>query len=85
MTEVNQQDMQGGKIIDKPNTDDRLSLISPQDPDHDIGHSAYKIREIFAVFKNRYNFLTHYNFQPNESVLKYILNPCSQIFSLMKN
>lgn len=40
----------GGSIVNKPNQDDRFSLISPQDPDHDVGHSSYKAKEIFKIF-----------------------------------
>lgn len=40
----------GGAIVSKPTQDDRFSLISPQDPDHDVGHSSYKIKEIFKIF-----------------------------------
>lgn len=65
----------GGGIVNKPTPDDKFSLISPQDPDHDVGSSSYKIREIFKIFQNRYNFMANYNFKPGESVLKFLINP----------
>lgn len=40
----------GGGIENKPFPDDKFSLISPQDPDHDIGSSSFKIKEIFKIF-----------------------------------
>ena len=64
----------GGSIIDKYTRDQTLSVISPQDPSHDIGGPVYKIKEIFGVFKNRFHFLTNYNFKEYESALKFLLN-----------
>ncbi|CAD8121914.1 unnamed protein product [Paramecium sonneborni] len=75
---------QGGSIQNKSTQDDRFSLISPQDSDHDVGHSSYKIKEIFKIFQNRHNFLTNYNFKPGESVLRYLVNPIDQKFSFLK-
>ncbi|CAK56404.1 unnamed protein product (macronuclear) [Paramecium tetraurelia] len=74
----------GGSIVNKPTPDDKFSLISPQDPDHDIGSSSFKIKEIFKIFSNRYNFMSHYNFKPEESVLKYLINPSDQKFTFIK-
>ncbi|CAD8138351.1 unnamed protein product [Paramecium octaurelia] len=74
----------GGSIINKPTPDDKFSLISPQDPDHDIGSSSFKIKEIFKIFSNRYNFMSHYNFKPEESILKYLINPSDQKFTFIK-
>ena len=81
----NQIYYKGGKIIDKNCSDERFSLISPQDQSHDLGNSAYKIKEIFSIFKNRYNFLTHYNFSLNESVLKFLVNPSGQVFKFKRD
>ncbi|CAD8210064.1 unnamed protein product [Paramecium octaurelia] len=75
---------QGGRIENKSTQDERFSLFSPQDPDHDVGHSSYKIKEIFKIFQNRHNFLTNYNFKPGESVLRYLINPTDQKFSFLK-
>ena len=64
----------GGSIVKKEyNT--CFSLISPQDPNHDIGNAAFRIKEIFQAFKNRFNFLTCYNYKDGESILKYFINP----------
>lgn len=67
--------MDGGRIIDKRIKDNSFCLISPQDDDHDIGSSAYRIRDVFNMFKNRYQIISNLNFQPGESVLKVLVNP----------
>lgn len=74
----------GGDIIDKNCSDSGFSLISPQDIEHDIGKSAYRIKDIFNVFKNRYLFLTNYNFQVGESIVKYLVNPSNGVFLFLK-
>jgi len=63
---------EGGAVVDKYVKDPSLSVISPQDATHDIGGSAFKAKEIFGIFKNRYHFLTNYNFGEKESILKYL-------------
>ena len=40
--------------------------------------------DIFNLFKNRFYFMTHYNFEPNESILRYLVNPSNQIFTFLK-
>ena len=73
----------GGAIIPKSgHRDYSFSLISPQDNSHDIGNAAFKIRDIFGMFKNRFHFLTNYNFKPRESVLKYLVNPSKRPFHI---
>lgn len=56
--------------------------MSPQDNSHDIGNAAFKIRDIFAILKNRYNFMTNYNYKPRESILKYLVNPSKRPFNI---
>jgi len=51
-----------------------FSVISPQESTHDIGGAAFRAKEIFGIFKNRYHFLTNYNFKGGESVLKYLIS-----------
>jgi non-canonical poly(A) RNA polymerase PAPD5/7 len=58
--------------------------MSPQDESHDIGSSAYHIRDVFAVYRNRYRLLTNYNFKKGESILKYLVNPNEQVFCFTK-
>mgnify|MGYP000941525270 CR=1 FL=1 len=65
----------GGAIIDKADRDNSLSVISPQDPTHDIGGPSFRVRDIFNVFKNRYHFLTNYNFKEGESFMQYLVDP----------
>lgn len=76
----------GGSIVEKntQNTEYGFSLISPQDSTHDIGNASFRIKDIFNVFKNRFNFLTNYNFEEGESVLKYMINPSKKVFSYLK-
>ena len=64
---------EGGAIVDKYVKEPALSVISPQDATHDIGGASFKIKEIFGIFKNRYHFLTNYNFGERESILKYLI------------
>lgn len=40
-----------------------FSLFSPQDDSHDIGKSAYKIRDSFNAFKNRFRAISGKNFK----------------------
>jgi len=63
---------EGGAIVDKYEKDTSFSVISPQDASHDIGGSSFKAKEIFGIWKNRYHFLTNYNFGERESILKYL-------------
>eukprot|EP01017_Pseudomicrothorax_dubius_P026989 TRINITY_DN3062_c0_g1_i1.p1 TRINITY_DN3062_c0_g1~~TRINITY_DN3062_c0_g1_i1.p1 ORF type:complete len:429 (-),score=125.89 TRINITY_DN3062_c0_g1_i1:138-1424(-) len=72
----------GGDVVDKPRgtRDSSFSLISPQDTHHDIGSSSFRIKDVFSLFKNRFNFIVNYNFRPGESILKYIVNPSLQSF-----
>jgi hypothetical protein len=44
--------------------------MSPQDPEHDIGKSAFKIKEVFNVFRNRLRMILGKNFKKGESILK---------------
>lgn len=69
-----------GKIVEKNTKDSGFSLMSPQCDTHDIGSAAFRIKEIFNTFKNRYYFCTNYNFKPGESILKYLINPSKYDF-----
>lgn len=73
---------ENGKIVPKNSRDSAFSLISPQYDHHDIGNAAFRIREVFSCFKNRFNFMTNYNYQPGESILKYLINPSKKDFSI---
>ncbi len=52
-----------------------MSFYSPQDDSHDIGKSAFKIRDVFNVFKNRFRVISNKNFKQGDSVLKELINP----------
>jgi len=65
----------GGRIVCKQEKSTDFSLINPTNREHDLGKSAFKIQIVFKVFKFFYYFLMHYNFQPHESILKYLINP----------
>ncbi|KAL4464118.1 hypothetical protein ABPG74_006055 [Tetrahymena malaccensis] len=76
---------EGGAIVEKDIRDKRFSLLSPQDPTHDIGNSSFKIKEqVFPLFKNRFQFFTNYNFKQGESTLKYLVNPSNSTFTFQK-
>jgi non-canonical poly(A) RNA polymerase PAPD5/7 len=57
-----------------------FSIVSPQDPSHDVGKAAFKIKDVFRVFKNRVQFINGKNFQPKESLLKILINPSDEKF-----
>jgi non-canonical poly(A) RNA polymerase PAPD5/7 len=71
-----------GKIVEKGNRDAAFSLISPQYDSHDIGNAAFRIKEVFSCFKNRFNFMTNFNYQQGESILKYLINPSRKDFGI---
>lgn len=71
-----------GRIVQKGSRDASFSLISPQYEHHDIGNAAFRIKEVFMCFRNRYNFMTNCNYQPGESILKYLINPSKKDFSI---
>ena len=35
--------------------------------------------------KNRYNFMTNYNYAEGESILQYLINPSKDIFTFIKS
>lgn len=75
--------MRTGQIVNRP-PDNLFSLMSPQDDNHDIGAQAFKIKDVFNVYRNRYKLITNYNFKRGESILKYLVNPNNQIFTFIK-
>jgi len=62
-----------------------LSFISPQDDQHDIGKSAFRIKDVFGVFKNRFRMILGKNFKRGESVLKELVNPNESEFLYIKD
>lgn len=70
---------------DRRQDDHYFSFMSPQDPEHDIGKSAFKIRDVFSVFRNRYRMLLAKNFKKGESILKELVNPSQVEFIYFKN
>jgi non-canonical poly(A) RNA polymerase PAPD5/7 len=70
----------GGQIWDKYKPNYSFTLISPQNPDHDIGSQAFKFKEVFSVFKNRFNFMTNIEFPQEKSILKHLINPSGKDF-----
>lgn len=57
-----------------------FSLISPQDPEQNLGGACFKFYEIFKVFKNRYNFMTNVPNEKGQSILKHLINPSERVF-----
>ena len=74
-----------GRIVEKNSRDGAFSLLSPQFDSHDIGNAAFRIKEVFNCFKNRFYFLTNYNFAQGESILKYLINPSKKDFTIYLN
>lgn len=60
--------------------DSGLSVFYPRLSNLDYGQSTFKAKEVFNCLKNRYFFLTNYNFVAGESVLKYLVNPSKANF-----
>jgi len=56
-----------------------FNLFSPIDG-RNIGSQAYIIKEVFYVFKNRYNFMTNHSYSEGQSILKELINPSNQKF-----
>ena len=76
--------MKRSQIVHRPPDNVHFSLLSPQDESHDIGSSAFKIKDVFAVYRNRYRLLTNYNFKNGESIVKYLVNPSGTVFTFLK-
>ena len=70
------------RFLEKGNKDSNFSLFYPSMTANDLGQSSYKMREVFNCLKNRYFFLTNYNFVIGESVLKYLVNPSKANFEI---
>lgn len=58
--------------------------MNPQDDNHDIGAQAFKIKDVFNVYRNRFKLITNYNFKKGESIVKYLVNPSDQVFTFLK-
>ena len=52
-----------------------LSMISPIDNVTDIGRRAFRMKEIYEIFKNRYRVMENTYFLIGDSVLKTLINP----------
>jgi len=74
-----------GKIGDRRYDQAFFSCMSPQDETHDIGRSAFKIRDVFKVLKNRFNYILDKNFEEGESILRVLVNPSEDIFRYLKD
>lgn len=82
--DVNRQeiDMNRGGVIQTKAKRGHLgfSVKYTDNQEVDIGQQAFKIRDVFSCFRNRFNFIKNYNFKPSESVLKYLINPSDHDF-----
>lgn len=61
-----------------------ISFLSPQDHSHDIGKSAFKIKDVFNLWKNRFRVISGKNFEEGESILKELINPALEEFRYYK-
>ncbi len=52
-----------GAEVGRARESNTLSFYSPQDDSHDIGRSAFKIRDVLNVFKNRFRVISGRNFK----------------------
>lgn len=71
----------GGSIRKKESTDLEFQLFSPFEPERNIGGQSFKIKEIFAVFRNRCQILQNRAYSTRGSILKDLLNPQEQDFN----
>ena len=77
--EINMND--GGVIRSKRRRDHMgFSVKYTNNQEVDIGQQAFKIRDVFSCFRNRYNFIKNFNFKKGESILKYMINPVDHDF-----
>lgn len=65
------------KLDEKSQT---FNLYSPLD-ETNIGSQSFMIKEIFYIFKNRYNYMTNHSFNLGESILKELINPSNKKFT----
>jgi non-canonical poly(A) RNA polymerase PAPD5/7 len=70
----------GGKIVDKDRPSFNFSLMSPQNPGHNIGNQVFKFKDVFSMFKNRHNLITNTSFIPGDSILRQLINPSNRRF-----
>lgn len=72
----------GGSIKKKNEQSLGFNLYSPIEPDRNIGGQAFRIREIFGAFRNRYNTITNKAYDKPGSVLCDLINPSGLDFSI---
>ncbi len=69
-----------GKEETRPRKPNSLSMISPIDNFTDIGRTAFRMKEIYQIFKNRYKVMEETYFEDGDSVLKTLINPQKEEF-----
>lgn len=72
----------GGFIGRKCDPNLGFSLYSPIDPDRNIGSQAFRIRDIFGMFRNRYSVMTNKAYDRPGSILSDLINPSGRDFSV---
>lgn len=77
-----ESDKDSGYVEKTGGRDGTFNLYYPQLGHSDFGANAFKVREVFNCLKNRYFFMTNYNFVHGESIMKYLVNPSKTNFSL---
>jgi hypothetical protein len=66
---------QKDQITKKENPDFKFNVYYKQKEIINLAASAFNIREAFSCLRNRFRFVSQYNFTSNESILKYLVNP----------
>lgn len=75
----------GGAIKKKNDPSLGFSLYSPIDIDRNIGGQAFRAREVFGVFRNRYSVITNKAYNEPGSILADLINPSGKDFSVYTN
>lgn len=81
--DLNKKEIQmadGGAIRRKTDPSLGFNLYSPIDIDRNIGGQAFRIREVFGVFRNRFGLITNKAFDKPGSVLSDLINPSNRDF-----
>ena len=71
----------GGCIRKKKSDNYGFSVLYNEQEELNLGQQAFRIREIFAVFRNRFNFVMNFEGDgKTTSILKYLINPSETNF-----
>lgn len=65
----------GGRVGKKETADLEFTLFSPLEPERNIGGQSFKIRDVFGVFRNRFQLMSNKKYENGGSILSDLINP----------